>query len=97
MASSTDGNRDLKARWEPAIPVRVALATIKTSAIVHESLVDTEVKVADLIRQLVLRLERRANRRIDWVAVGPLMLGDSWRRSGDGQMLVLFVAEATND
>ena len=47
---------------------------LRTSEIVHASEVDTCLKRQDKIRNLVLRLERRAGRRIPWVAIGPLLI-----------------------
>lgn len=64
---------------------------MRTSVIVHETIVDTEHKVSDLIQQLVMRLERRDNLRVGWMAIGPLPIRDTWRRSGDGQMFMIQI------
>lgn len=70
---------------------------MRTEAIVHESLIDTLAKRHDLAYQLVLRLERRTGRWRGFVAGGPVPIRDRWRRAGDGQMFVLYVAEMVND
>ena len=67
---------------------------MRTTAVVHETVVDSEPKVADIIRQLVLRLERRAGHKIGWLQFGPVPIRDTWRRVGDGQMFILYVVEA---
>ncbi len=64
---------------------------LTTSVIVHATEVDTEPKVRDVAHRLVYRLERRAGRRIDWVALGPLPIRDTWRRPGSGQSFILYV------
>jgi len=66
---------------------------LMTSAIVHESEVDSEFKVRDVVLNLAYRLERRVGRRIGWVAVGPLAIRDQWRRAGEGQSFILYVSE----
>ncbi len=52
---------------------------LRTSAIVHVSEVDTLAKERDLVHQLVLRLERRAGKRLSWFAVGPIPIRRGWR------------------